>query len=94
MSNISISQLLQLHNPIIIDIRNVQSYNNNHIPGSKNIPMEKLIVEPQKYLQKNTTYYLYCQKGFSSERVCQILRKMGYYCVNISGGYESWILGK
>ena len=94
MMNISVSQLLQLNNPIIIDIRNAQSYNNNNIPGSINIPFEKLIVEPQKYLQKNKTYYLYCQQGISSGRICQILRNMGYTCINIMGGYEAWILGR
>ena len=76
----------------IIDIRSVQSYNNNHIPNAKNIPLEKLIIEPSRYLNKNDKYYIYCQKGLSSENICSILSKEGYNVVNLIGGYESWIL--
>lgn len=94
IENISISELMHIQNPVIIDIRNVQSYNNNNIPGSINIPVEKLLATPQKYLNKSTKYYLYCQKGLSSPKICQILNKMGYRTVNIMGGYESWILQK
>lgn len=76
----------------IIDIRSVQSYNNNHIPNAKNIPFEKLIINPSQYLNLNEKYYLYCQKGLSSENICKILNNMGYNVINIEGGYESWVL--
>ena len=94
IESISISELLQLNNPTIIDIRNVQSYNNNHIPTSINIPVEKILASPNKYLNNSTKYYLYCQQGLSSKKICQILNKMGYHTVNVLGGYEAWILQK
>lgn len=93
ISSISVTDLKSKKNEVnIIDIRSNQSYNNNHIPGAINIPMEKLLVEPKKYLQANVIYYIYCQKGISSQKVCQILNRMGYHTVNISGGYEEWII--
>lgn len=93
ISSISIAELQNKIGQVnIIDIRSNQSYNNNHIPGSINIPMEKLLVDPKKYLQANAIYYIYCQKGISSQKVCQILNRMGYHTTNISGGYEEWIL--
>jgi len=93
ISNISVQELQdKIGVSIIIDIRSNQSYNNNHIPGAINIPMERLLVEPKKYLQASTVYYIYCQKGISSPKLCQILNRMGYHTVNISGGYEEWIL--
>lgn len=93
MSSISITELKNKIGYInIIDIRSSQSYNNNHIPSAINIPMEKLLGDCKKYLQSNTIYYIYCQKGISSSKVCQILNRMGYHVVNISGGYEEWIL--
>lgn len=93
ISSISITELKNKINSVnIIDIRSVQSYNNNHIPTATNIPMEKLIVDPKKYLQANKVYYIYCQKGISSLKVCQMLNRMGYHTVNISGGYEEWVL--
>lgn len=78
----------------IIDIRSIQSYNNNHIPNAKNVPMEKLLINPEQYLNKFERYYLYCQKGLSSENVCNILRKLGFDAISIDGGYESWVLYK
>lgn len=93
MNKISINDLMPIINQInIIDIRSVQSYNNNHIPNARNIPLEKLITEPSQYLNKNEQYYIYCQKGLSSESICSILTKLGYNVISIDGGYESWIL--
>lgn len=95
ISSISVSELLKKSNDIsIIDIRNSQSYNNNHIPNAKNIPSQVLVSNPGIYLKKDETYYLYCQKGKISVRVCSLLNSLGYKTVNINGGYEAWILEK
>lgn len=91
--SISIKELLNKGSDIsIIDIRSNQSYNNNHIPNAKNIPSMELISNPSKYLDKGKTYYLYCQKGSSSIRVCSLLNNLGYNVINVNGGYEAWIL--
>ena len=72
ISSISMVDFLKIEVPIqVIDIRSVESYNNNHIPGARNVPFEKLLVNPNKYLNKNETYYIYCQKGTKSLRICQ-----------------------
>lgn len=93
LSSISIKELQgKIGNINLIDIRSPQSYNNNHIPTSINIPMEKLLIDVKKYLKSNDMYYLYCQKGISSLKICQILNKMGYHTINVIGGYEEWIL--
>ena len=95
ISSISISDFIKSSpSGPIIDIRSIEKYNSNHIPNAKNIPMEKMITEPQKYLDKFQTYFIYCQKGIKSITVCQILYKLGYRVININGGYESWILEK
>lgn len=85
-------ELKKLSNINIIDIRNFEKYNNRHIPNSKNIPMDKLLINVNNYLSKNEKYYIYCQKGIQSRKLCQILKKMGYNVINIKGGYESWVL--
>ena len=91
---ITIKELLSLNNPNIIDIRSVENYNNNHIPGAKNILYQELLINPIKYLNKNNVYYIYCRKGFTSLKLCEILRKQGYYVFSVVGGYEAWILHK
>lgn len=93
ISSISITELERILPRInLIDIRSVEKYNDNHIPGSINIPYEKLLANYQKYLTPNETYYIYCQKGLKSLKVVQILNRLGYRTANINGGYESWIL--
>ena len=92
MKNIRIEELLKKINPIIIDIRNEQSYNNRHIDGAINIPYLKLIANPNKYLNKQEQYYIYCQKGITSQKICAYLLSLGYNVINIIGGYEEWLL--
>lgn len=93
--SISIDEFLRLPDNIsIIDIRNNQSFNNNHIPNAINIPYEKLIVNPSMYLERQKKYYIYCQKGITSKKITSILNQMGYQVFNISGGYEEWVIKK
>ena len=95
LNSISVSDLKKISTDInIIDIRSIASFNNNHIPGAKNIPFNSLILAPNKYLDKSSVYYIYCQKGLKSLKTCQILNSLGYNTKNIIGGYEAWILGK
>ena len=93
MSSITIDELIPMIDKVnIIDIRSVQSYNNNHIGNAINIPFEKLIVSPHIYLNPLKKYFLYCRCGLTSKKACQILTNLGYKVVNIEGGYEEWIL--
>lgn len=92
IESISVLELKKLENVNIIDIRSVEKYNNGHINNSKNIPLNKLLINFNKYLNKSKKYYIYCQKGIQSKKICQILKNYGYDVVNISGGYEEWII--
>ena len=92
--SISVTDLKKLNNLNLIDIRSIEKYNNKHIMNAVNIPMEQLLIRPEKYLNRDKKYYIYCQKGIQSRRLCQILINSGYNVVNVSGGYESWILNE
>ena len=59
IESIKASSLKQLNNINLIDIRSIEKYNSNHIINAKNIPMEKLLISPEKYLDKNQKYYIY-----------------------------------
>lgn len=89
---ITIDDFMKLVNPNVIDVRIPQKYNDNHIPGAININANSLLNNPEKYLNPNLTYYIYCQKGTSSKTLAQVLRVKGYKAFNIIGGYEAWIL--
>lgn len=92
MNSISVNDLRNLGSVNIIDIRSEEKYNDNHILNACNIPFNKLVAFPERYLDKNNVYYIYCQKGLRSSKVCEILKRNGYTVVNVIGGYEAWIL--
>lgn len=93
LENITISKLKEIINDIkIIDIRSRDHYNNNHIPNAINLQGTQLMESPRKYLNFNEKYYIYCQKGITSVKVCSYLRTQGFKVVNIQGGYEEWVL--
>lgn len=91
---ITFDELFKLESPIIIDIRSLEKYNDNHVPGSININYNLLLSNPQKYLNKDLNYYIYCQRGITSKRVVELLRIYGYSVYSIIGGYENYILNK
>ena len=77
----------------IIDVRKNFLYNLGSVPGSTNIPMEFLMSNPDKYLNKNEEYYIYCTQGMESIKVCDKLSKKGYKVVNVIGGYQDFLNG-
>lgn len=78
----------------LIDIRESYEYLGGSIKSAKNIPMQKLISEPSKFLKDNKTYYLMCLSGARSSRTCRYLSKLGYDVVNVTGGYGSYVGSK
>lgn len=93
LKNIDVKHLKNLIGTInIIDIRSVEKYNTSHIETSINIKADALLMNPNKYISKEKEYYIYCQYGRSSMRVCMTLSSLGYKVINILGGYESWLL--
>ncbi len=94
INQITVNDLKRLGNINLIDIRSIEKYNDNHIPGSINIPKVLLIKDYYKYLDRNKIYYIYCQRGEQSLKVCRLLNSLGYRTINVTGGYESWILNE
>ncbi len=88
MKNIEASKLRKEYN--IIDIRDKIDYLNGHIYNAINISENELIKNYFLYLNKNDTYYIYCKKGISSKKVCNILNALGYDVINVYGGYASF----
>ena len=71
---------------IIIDIRDNFAYQKKHLNNSINIPFTKLIIEPEKYLNKNIKYLLVCEYGIKSKKICDILNRQGYKTYNLKDG--------
>lgn len=87
MNGISIYELLKISNPKIVDIRDKYSYNMGNIKGSINIPYYSLLSNYSIYLNKQDTYYLYCDYGQQSKEISARLNLFGYKTIYVKEGY-------
>ncbi len=67
---------------VILDVRTEQEYRSGHVPGSKNIPLDKIETIS---IPKNQPLFVYCLSGARAGRACSILEKKGYTATNIGG---------
>ena len=94
--SIDIKEIDQIHintngQNMLIDIRDKYEYILGSINGSINIPYNYLALMPENYLNFNTTYYIYCDSGIKSRRICLELTQLGYHVVDLIGGYNHYI---
>ena len=75
----------------IIDIREIYEFRTGSLKTANNIPMGELLAAPEKFLNKNDTYYIMCQSGMRSGNTTKILTKQGYQVVNVAGGMGSYV---
>ena len=90
MNEISLNELLNINNSIIIDIRDNFSYNQGHLKNALNIPYYSLLSNYNIYLNKQDTYYLYCDYGSKSKEISNRLNILGYNTFYIKEGYQSF----
>lgn len=87
MNEIGINNLINLSNPKIIDIRDNYSYQQGHIKNAINIPYYSLLSNYSIYLNKQDTYYLYCDYGHQSMEISRRLNLFGYHTFYVKEGY-------
>lgn len=91
MDTYQLIHLMEKESICLIDIRDNYKFSEGSIPSAKNIPSNFLLANPDDYLEREETYYIFCNYGTTSRRVCEILAKRGYHVVNIVGGYTSYL---
>ena len=90
MITISLVSFISINIPFIVDIRDYFSYNISHLKNSINIPYYNLLNNYSHYLNKNSTYYLYCDEGLQSNEISRRLNAFGYNTMSIEGGFKSF----
>ena len=78
---------------LVVDIRDEISYNYGNIPGSVNIPLDK-IKGDRSILPKNKKLVICCKSGQISDTLAEELREEGYNAVNLVSGYYGWLKDK
>lgn len=78
----------------LIDVRELEEWNELHIPGAVHIPKDKITSCIQsKAPNKDQTIYLHCKSGVRSLYAAHILITLGYQEVySVDGGIMEWAL--
>lgn len=76
-------------NSILLDVRTEMEYNNGHIEGAVNIPVDDLRNKLGE-LDKNKEILEYCQVGLRGYIANRILAQNGFKVKNLTGGYKSY----
>jgi glyoxylase-like metal-dependent hydrolase (beta-lactamase superfamily II)/rhodanese-related sulfurtransferase len=83
---------------LLVDIREQDEFSDWSIPGSMNIPVNKLITEGNyleikkllEVLPKDKLLVTICARGINSQVAASILRDMGYNSVSLEKGMKGW----
>jgi CoA-disulfide reductase len=75
-------------NSILVDTRTEIEFNNGHIEGAINIPVDELR-DKMGVLDKNKTILVYCQVGLRGYIADRVLTENGFKVLNVTGGYKS-----
>ncbi|MCB1215507.1 MAG: rhodanese-like domain-containing protein [Deltaproteobacteria bacterium] len=93
MSSISFRDFIKKHqaSPLkVIDVREVDEFAHEFIPGSKNIPLAKLEKKDFSEIPKDEKVYLICRSGRRSQLACDLLKTHGYDQVfSVEGGIQA-----
>ena len=85
-----IKEYSETRGAVLLDVRTPQEYQQGHIPGSKNIPLQELDRVGSAAGGKDTPLFVYCHSGARSCRAVGALRRMGYFNIKNIGGIAAY----
>lgn len=81
---------LKESNAVMVDIRDIQSFNTAHAPGAFHLSNESIGAFMQQ-TDSTTPVMVMCYHGISSRNAAQYLLSQGFDAVySVDGGFEAW----
>jgi rhodanese-related sulfurtransferase len=74
----------------LIDVRTPEEYHAGHIPGSRNVPLDRIYEIEKTVSNHDAKLFVYCLSGARSASACAHLVRMGYTNVVNIGGIARW----
>ncbi len=72
----------------VLDVRQLNEYNEEHVEGFENVPLD-FINEHMPSIDKKKTYYVHCAGGYRSMIFISILKARGYdNLVDVKEGFK------
>lgn len=89
---ITVEELKQKHNIVLLDARERKEYNVSHLPGARWVGFDDFDLRRIEDIPKSATIVTYCSVGVRSERVGEKLQAAGYRNVhNLYGSLFEWV---
>lgn len=88
--NSGVEEFKKAENAYLIDVRTPMEYKEEHIPGSRNLPLNNVKEISSIVKDKNANIYVYCLSGGRSADAKHQLNQMGYQNVKNIGGISSY----
>lgn len=70
----------------IFDVRQKERYDDFHLQGALHLEKGLLLESPNKYMNKQDTYYVTCNGGNSAGMIAAILSNQGFKIISLEGG--------
>lgn len=74
----------------LIDVRSPDEYREGHIPGGRNVPLNRIHEIEKAVPDRDAKLFVYCLSGSRSASACAHLVRMGYTNVVNIGGIAQW----
>lgn len=78
-------------NVVVLDVRPAKEFEDGHIPGAINVPIEELSGKLKKF-SKNKEYVAYCRGPFCvfADDAVKLLRQKGFKAKRLGEGFPDW----
>lgn len=73
----------------LLDVREMDEWNEGHVAGAKHIPLGELHDRLHE-LDPETETIVICRSGNRSRMACELLSEQGYKVINMTGGLLAW----
>ena len=73
----------------LLDVRSPEEFNERHLAGAVNIPVQELAGRVEELEPKTRPIVIYCRSGARSAAAAQVLKRAGYVVHDI-GGMGNW----
>jgi rhodanese-related sulfurtransferase len=72
-------------------VREPAEWQRTRIPGATLVPLNALLIAPQRHLEGTRRAVFYCAQGIRSAVACEVAAAVGLDAIyNLEGGIEAW----
>ena len=88
--NAGVDEFRNTQGAVLLDVRTKEEYNDGHIEGSINIPLQNIYSVQTAITDLDKPVFVHCLSGGRSAQATSILKSMGYKNVENIGGISGF----